>query len=264
MIYKLTLQKDSSPDLLWEKLEIQGAEPLYAEETDEESALILRLDATLLSQLLEETAIAKMTPYELPEIDWDNQWETHAPGYAQGHLQIQLDEYGGPEGKRLSLLPGPGFGDLSHPTTRLVLRQLLPLASGKTVIDVGCGSGILSLCAAASGAQSVTGIDICREALTHAQANSQKNHLEIAFCTPNEFSCCPPKTLVVMNMIGSEQELAWSSLPALHANRGLFITSGILSLAEDSAIALYKKWGFHDPLITREEGWSCFTFRGET
>ena len=75
------------------------------------------------------------------------------------------------------LKPGGGFGDLSHPTTRLMLRMLAQIVAKQDVIDIGCGSGILSLAAAALGSPKVYGIDIEQEAVEHSRNNAIFNNL---------------------------------------------------------------------------------------
>ncbi len=82
--------------------------------------------------------------------------------------------------KTLLLKPGPGFGDLSHPTTSLMLKLMkLNLASMQAgaVLDVGSGSGILALAASLLGSGDVAGIDIDREANRHARKNARLNCL---------------------------------------------------------------------------------------
>lgn len=261
MTYKVYLDKNTDVDALWESLEIKGATPLYAEEEGEDTCLIIQMsNLDILQGLL---GIRSVEPHALPEIDWTNQWEEHAPGYTDGKIIIDLATYGGPP-TQLSLNPGPGFGDLSHPTTRLALRQLLAIAPGREVVDIGCGSGVLLLCALAAGASSGIGIDICLLALSHAKENALLNDWgKISFCLPEDFMPVKENPVIVMNMILSEQKEAWASLPGLHYLKGTLIVSGILTESEAEALRQYEKWGFHFPQITREDEWSCFTFSGE-
>ena len=142
-------------------------------------------------------------------IDWNEQWELHAPHFKNGLAHVNLWDYGGPD-KQFCMRPGAGFGDLSHPTTQLMLH-LMPKHITSPVIDVGCGSGVLSLAAKLRGAPDVYGIDIDEEALIHARKNAKHNDLD---CTFGETPVKPFKhPLILMNMISSEQKVAWSSLP---------------------------------------------------
>ncbi len=108
--------------------------------------------------------------------------------------------------------PGPGFGDFSHPTTRLALQLLSRYLKEQCVIDIGCGSGILALAAATMGAQAVYGIDIDSKAIEHSIQNALLNRLEqqCTFCLANEFHWLPTSSplLILMNMIQYEQKTA--------------------------------------------------------
>lgn len=258
MHYKIFLFPDADIDFLWEWLEDHGVTPLYTDESETERACI----ATAPSSLpIEMPGVSHAIPFTLEEIDWAQQWEQHAPGFEKGLINIHLSDYNSSKTGTVSLTPGPGFGDLSHPTTQLVLRKLMELVEkDSSVIDIGCGSGILSLCAALAGATSVIGIDICQESLEHAQENAALNHLsQINFCLPDqmpEVGGCP---LIAMNMIRSEQEIAWASLPQLHAKACTLITSGILEEEQQQATVLYTSWGFRVHDIQREGQWLSFT-----
>ena len=143
-------------------------------------------------------------------INWEKQWELHAPNFNNGFAYIKLDEYGGPN-KSFIMKSGPGFGDLSHPTTRLMMR-IMPKNISFPVIDLGCGCGVLSIAAKLRGAKYVLGIDNDASALEHAKLNAHLNNLKITFSKSiNYFSSYP---LILMNMISSEQKIAWNALPA--------------------------------------------------
>ena len=109
-------------------------------------------------------------------IDWEAQWAAHAQNFYDGCVHIDFKSYGR-SAPPLRLKPGGGFGDLSHPTTRLMLRMLAQIVAKQDVIDIGCGSGILSLAAAALGSPKVYGIDIEQEAVEHSRNNAIFNNL---------------------------------------------------------------------------------------
>ena len=157
-------------------------------------------------------------------IDWQDQWATHAPGFKDGHLHVTLPH------KTFTLLPGPGFGDLSHPTTNLVLRLMTPLAKNRHVIDIGSGSGILSVAAHHLGAASVTSLDIDPPS---PPPTPSKNARHNNFRPQTTLTTYPPNPLILLNMITSEQDTALAALPPLPPCT--LITSGIL-LAEKSLL----------------------------
>jgi len=149
------------------------------------------------------------------DIDWNKQWALHAPNFQNGFAYVK------PWGFRLQ--PGPGFGDLSHPTTRLML-ELMPKKINLPVVDIGCGSGVLALAAHFAGAPKVYGIDIDQDAIVHAQDNAKRNQANIFF--GKKLPCIPKRCLVLMNMISSEQRVAWEAHKALHSSVEIMIVSG--------------------------------------
>lgn len=175
-------------------------------------------------------------------IDWEAQWALHSPGYRDGYLPLKL-----PSAKQtLRLKAGPGFGDRSHPTTNLVLQLMPTYVKGAHVLDIGCGSGILSLAAAAFGAASVHGVDIEPEAIAHSQLNAKLNHLDIHFSLPDDYikQKKPNPTVVLMNMIQSEQVIAWNALKHIHKMVKTAIVSGILAVDKNKYLTLVSSWGW--------------------
>jgi len=215
--------------------------------------LLLQAEQTLTLKKLQTTCpfVSGLEAYSpTQEISWDEQWATHAPGWKEGLLWLTVGEV------ELKLIPGPGFGDLSHPTTQLCLHLLQeqPL-KGQTVLDIGCGSGILSLAAAALGARAY-GIDIDDAALRHAHENAVHNELEVCLSKPEELhitECVAP--LVVMNMIRSEQHIAKDSIPTAAVQ---LITSGVLEEEKEAYIQEQKEqgWQLHEERTL--EGWCAF------
>jgi len=177
-------------------------------------------------------------------INWEEQWASFAHGFANGKAHIEL-----PNGKEIQLLPGPGFGDYSHPTTQLMIAMMAEHLDGEEIFDIGCGSGILSVAAAKMGARKVYACDIDPEAVAHTVKNGELNGVKIELGRP---SGAPA---VLMNMIQSEQEVAWKK------NRCPFsklITSGIL-LSDLDNYMISTRW----KLIDQKElsGWVAFIFK---
>ena len=104
--------------------------------------------------------ITSCTQLEKTDIDWGVEWNAFSPYFQDGLAQIPLSDFLPSSEENLTLVPGPGFGDLSHPTTLLSLKLLAELAPNQTLIDLGCGSGILGLAALKWGAHFVYGLDI--------------------------------------------------------------------------------------------------------
>lgn len=193
------------------------------------------------------------------EINWQQQWELHAEGYKEGRAHISLSPYG--IEKECILIPGAGFGDLSHPTTRLMLQLMAPLVKGKTLIDIGSGSGILSLCGLLMGARKAIGIEIDSEAVQHAKENALINQLNAEFHLPEEINPLPGEDLVIlMNMISSEQKIAWPAYQKWAAEAQILITSGILSSDQNNYLHQTRSWGWSLTKSKEENEWIGFVF----
>ena len=177
------------------------------------------------------------------KIDWDEQWALHAPNFQDGYVCVK------PYGLRLK--PGPGFGDLSHPTTRLML-DMMPNKIDMPVVDIGCGSGVLSLAAHFAGAPKVYGIDIDDGAIKHAKRNAELNAANVFF--GKTLPEIPKHCLVLMNMISSEQAIAWHAQKKLHPHVEKMIVSGIFVQQEE-----YASYG---QLVEKREleGWLGFLY----
>jgi ribosomal protein L11 methyltransferase len=183
-------------------------------------------------------------------VNWKEQWALFAQNFYDGKAHIDLGD------KTLLLEPGPGFGDLSHPTTALMIQMMRPYVPGEAVLDIGTGSGILALAALLLRAERAWGIDIDPEALIHAKTNNRLNRLQARFSQrlPQKF----PPAIVLMNMIFSEQRIAFSE----EANRfaKIWITSGILAAHEAEYLAQTKLWGWKLLSRAQQSEWLGFTF----
>jgi len=237
----------------WQRLEAEGVIPLYGEQCANGDVVLF---AHLPENLAQEPLPFEWEEVSLPSVDWEEQWQTHAPGYDNGFLTIPISGYGD-----VRLRPGPGFGDLSHPSTRVVLEMMPGNVSGRPVVDIGCGSGILSLCASAMGSVEVYGIDISSEALLHAEENRRFNRMDnVHFSFPDELLFVPENPVILMNMIQSEQIAAWESLRQFHALKATLITSGILLEEKDKYLDQAASWNWMLKHSVENEGWLGFIF----
>ncbi len=261
--YCFVLQSKTSIDDAWNTFSQAGFQLLYSSEEPNSEKLIYGYPpegistANLLQEYLE---IASFHTVRFDQIDWQDQW-----GSEDSTIIIDLKEYSNNSENGFLMTPGPGFGDLSHPTTRLALKMMAPLVHGKYVIDLGCGSGVLSFAAMKFGAQGVCGIDIDVEALRHAKKNALLNEHgdSISFKLPGEGVDIPKdaSVLLVMNMIYKEQEQAWNSLPEVHALKMDCITSGVLKQHQKLYLSLCEKRGWQLVDSRVEDKWCGFWFK---
>ena len=153
-----------------------------------------------------------------------------------------------PGALNLVLDPGLAFGTGSHPTTALCLEWLAAtLHGGETVLDYGCGSGILGIAAARLGARTVLGVDIDDNALIAARDNAAANRVEIALRhsrdpLPERFD------IVIANILTNPLCVLAPLLAGRVARSGQLALSGVLESQAEMVVAAYA------PLIALEVG----------
>jgi ribosomal protein L11 methyltransferase len=131
------------------------------------------------------------------------------------------------------------------------------------VIDIGCGSGILTLAALKIGALRAVGVDIEEDALSHSRENARLNHLQsrARFVRENALEVVGSSPLILMNMISSEQRVAWESQAPLHSLSCTLITSGILTSQREAYLDFTAtQWGWKVIEERVEEEWMAFVF----
>ena len=152
-----------------------------------------------------------------------------------------------PDGLILELDPGLAFGTGSHPTTRLCMEWLeAHPAPGKSVLDYGCGSGILAMVAKKLGADDVAGVDIDPQAIESARANAERNNCTIDFYVPDDLAVAPNQRhakgqfdIVVANILSSPLKLMAPMLSGRVAPGGSLILSGVLARQAEEVAAAY-------------------------
>lgn len=151
-----------------------------------------------------------------------------------------------PNGLVLELDPGLAFGTGNHPTTRLCMEWLeTHPAPGKTVLDYGCGSGILAMVAKKMGAGDVAGVDIDPQAIESARDNARRNGCEIAYYSPDELAAAKPEhasgrfDIVVANILSSPLKLMAPMLAGRVAPSGALLLSGVLARQAEEVAAAY-------------------------
>jgi ribosomal protein L11 methyltransferase len=155
--------------------------------------------------------------------------------------------------------PGLAFGTGSHPTTRLCLRWLdNNLKGGETVLDYGCGSGILAIAALKLGAAGAVGVDVDAQAVTASRDNAVANQVEnVQFYLPNN----APKgcyDLVVANILTNPLRMLAPLLANATRQGGKIVLSGILESQAQDVMSIYAQWfDLNEPIF--EDGWSCLS-----
>jgi len=159
-----------------------------------------------------------------------------------------------PDALVLRLDPGLAFGTGSHATTHLCLAWLREtLAPGETVLDYGCGSGILAIAAAKLGARDVAGTDIDPQALVASRANATLNEVAASFVAPDRLPA-RASDVVVANILAHPLVLLAPALAARTARGGRIALSGILAEQAGEVVAAYAPW-FKLDVWRRLDGW---------
>jgi ribosomal protein L11 methyltransferase len=168
-----------------------------------------------------------------------------------------------PRAIAVRLDPGVAFGTGTHPTTRLCLRWLdANLKTGATVLDYGCGSGILAIAAGKLGAGAITGTDIDAQALQAARANSDANAVDADYTEPDLLRA-GTWDVVLANILSNPLKLLAPALVSRVAPGGALVLSGVLERQADEVIEAYRSAAPGVPLSVwnAEEGWVCLAGR---
>ncbi|MDQ5879677.1 MAG: ribosomal protein methyltransferase [Pseudomonadota bacterium] len=165
-----------------------------------------------------------------------------------------------PDAINLVLDPGMAFGTGSHPTTRLCLEWLeRTVTAGQSLLDYGCGSGILAIAAAKLGATPVDGVDIDPQAVVAAEANAERNDVSTRFAVSDQ-PISGQFDIVVANILANPLKALAPAICGHVCPGGQLALSGILEEQAEELIGIYADWLPMHVADTRE-GWVCLTGR---
>ncbi len=220
---------------------------------------------------LRERLTAAGIPHELDaetvrEEDWANNWKKYFKPLPVGEKLLICPSWetaDNPDSRKLlSIDPGMAFGTGGHDTTRLVLETLeRHITEGCDFLDIGCGSGILSIAACLLGAGSALGVDIDALAVRTAKENGELNGLteptytilkgDLAKDVKGQYP------VIAANIVADAIIALSPAVPALLADGGVYITSGIIDTREQDVLAALTACNF--TVVERHEhgGWLC-------
>ena len=163
-----------------------------------------------------------------------------------------------PDAIILVLDPGMAFGTGSHPTTRLCLEWLESIISaGASVLDYGCGSGILAIAAAKLGAGNVLGVDIDVQAVTAATDNAERNDVSARFGDSSQ-EIKGQFDIVVANILSNPLKALAPAICGHVRTGGKLALSGILAEQTDDLISAYAPY-IALSVADQREGWVCLS-----
>jgi ribosomal protein L11 methyltransferase len=220
--------------------------------------------APIMSFALRHAGLDERTPYAVSRVE-DQDWVRSSqaqflPTRISEHLWIVPSWHTPPDAGALNITldPGLAFGTGTHPTTRLCLRWLEAiLRGGETVIDYGCGSGILAIAALKLGAAEAVGIDIDPQALLAARQNAMQNQVAARFVAAEE-GIEGPADVVVANILANPLIVLAPLIARLTRSGGSLALSGILAGQAAEVNAAYAPW-FEMRMAETEDGWVLLT-----
>ncbi|MBQ7596745.1 MAG: 50S ribosomal protein L11 methyltransferase [Clostridia bacterium] len=202
--------------------------------------------------------------------DWENNWKQYFKSIPVGKkLMIHpvWDDDFDPCGRVvLDIEPGLAFGSGGHDTTQLCLETLENyITEESTVLDIGCGSGILGVCALLLGAKSVVGVDIDELAVKQAYENARLNGFdESRFLVHKGDLTQKVKgrfSVVVANIVADVIIKLCKNAADFMSEDAVFITSGIIDKREQDVLEAFAENGFRVVERNENNGWLCFTLK---
>ena len=221
---------------------------------------------------LSERLTAEGIAHELDEAvcknaDWENNWKKYFKPMPVGNRllirPIWEQEFDAGNRAVLHLEPGLAFGSGTHDTTRLCLESIENYAeAGKTMLDIGCGSGILSVAGLLLGADTAVGVDIDALAVKTAKENGATNGFSEPQFTVLQGSMTDKVNgkfdIIAANIVADIIVMLCDNIKDYMNPGAVFITSGIIVPREEDVLAAFAKNGLE--IIARHEsgGWLCF------
>ena len=259
---------DYIDESLQEKLQGLSRIKLYLEDTDKEG--LDRLEKAVAELKL------TMTVAELPEVDWEESWKDNYPPQEVGEKIIVLPYWhADQETDRVKVILDPGltFGTGAHPSTQMVMEKMEEgVKPGFRCLDLGSGSGILSIAALGLGAETAVGIDIDPKAEDIARENAAYNGFAAPRFTALTGNVTEDKALmaklaeteydlVLVNIVADVIIGLSPILPEFLTERSTLICSGILDVRLPDVLAALEAVGLTVTAVKEKEDWRCVTAR---
>ena len=255
---------------LQEKLEGLSQIKLYLEDTDTQGLARLK-------NLTDKLGLT-FTANTMADTDWSESWKDNYPPVEVGDRFVVLPYWLADEkyGDRLPVILDPGltFGTGAHPSTQMVMDAMTrAVKPGSRCLDLGSGSGILSIAALRLGATEAVGVDIDPKAETIAAENAGYNGFYTPAFTPLTGNVTTDKPLmqrlsqqewdvVLVNIVADVIIGLAPVLPAFLTDKSVLICSGILDVRLPEVIAALEKAGLTIQQIRSQEDWRCVVARG--
>ena len=210
------------------------------------------------------------------EEDWANNWKQYFKPLTVGEklvIKPSWEDYEQKDGRTiLEIDPASSFGTGQHNTTQLCLELIEKnLRKGDRLLDLGCGSGILSIASILLGAKEITAVDISQNSVETAKENAAKNHIAVEKYTAYCGDIISENSLV--EKIGGGFDLIAANIVAdvliamspiferFVKKGGTLILSGIITERADEVIEAVKSKGYTMLELREKDGWAAVSFR---
>lgn len=217
----------------------------------------------IMTDLQQQTGLSNLqySTEIIEEQDWVRTTQSQfEPIRITDHLWIVPTWHSSPNPEAINIVldPGLAFGTGSHPTTHLCLAWLAQTVSAQhTVLDYGCGSGILAIAAKKLGAGNVVGLDIDAQAIQSSLYNAEQNDVVAEFYHASKYQSSK-FDIVVANILSSALSMLAPALAKSCKTGGKIALSGILREQESDVSAIYAEWFDMEP-PQHMESWVLLT-----
>lgn len=226
------------------------------------------------TQFVQERLKSQNIPFEINqssvrEIDWADNWKRFFKVTDVGNrlvIRPTWETYNNLDNKVvINIDPGAAFGTGTHATTKMCLELLEEYVSkGKKILDIGCGSGILSIAGVLLGADKAIGVDIDSVAVKVSKENAQQNQIsnKTEFLTGNLTDKINEKCDIICANIVADAIITLSSVVGkFMSQNAVFICSGIIDVRRDEVVNALVSNGFAIERETECENWHAFAVR---
>lgn len=221
---------------------------------------------------IKERLDSEKIPYEIDSLEcknaaWENNWKKYFKPMPVGEKiliqPIWKDNVDAGDRVVLNLEPGLAFGSGSHETTRLCLAAIEKhITKGCKMLDIGCGSGILSIASLLLGADSAVGVDIDKLAVKTAMENAVRNGFDekqyTVLCGNLTDKVSGKFDVIAANIVADAIIMLSKGVDAFMNDDSVYIVSGIIDIREQEVVTALDSYGFKITARHEEGGWLCF------
>lgn len=224
-----------------------------------------------------EYGTLKISGTNMKEEDWSENWKQYFKPLNVGNKILILPEWetlDTPTNRTVfKVNPGMSFGTGAHHTTQLCIKAMEKyLENGMTVLDLGCGSGILSIISLLLGAEHATAVDIDESAVKIAVENAQKNNIDLSkyrtmagnvICDKELFQKIADRKydIILANIVADVIIGIRDIVPEFLKENGIFITSGIIEERLPDVLKAYEQSEFIQIAEEHQSGWVSLAYK---